>query len=361
MDQSRNKPLRTSKEIVMERDPSGRFLPRNEQSSFSAGESSRPWGAAETEACPPSGLSSTTAVMSLVGGAALGAVAMYLMDPNEGADRRSRALDAANRALETGTDAARSAYDSAAHSLHGAWDTVSHRAADAGSAAYAAMPSTKQLRKSGRRAFGSAGDTASSWLDSARNALPSRPRLERHSRYAMEPAGVSLTALGALALGVGAMWLMDARQGRGRRAWLVQKANRVLNETGSFARATGKHLRNKMKGYSHEAASLASRGGSLLTDNTIAERVRSALGHLGTRSSSIGVQCAGGCVTLTGRCVADDVDVIIGTTRDVYGVGQVNNNLEVGDMYSGTATNSPTAATPSMNPSTSPQTGNISA
>jgi hypothetical protein len=366
---------RTSKENIMERDSSGRFLPRGQQyssqqspqSSLNPGEP-RTWsdtgGTYQAEDVCRTGFSSTTAVMSLVGGAALGAVAMYLLDPNEGEERRSRALDAANRVLETTTDAARSAYDTTTHALHDAWDTVSHRAAGAGSAAYAAMPSRKQIRKSGRRMLGRTSDTASDWLDSARNLLPSmpsRPRLERHSKYAMEPMGVSMTAIGALALGLGAMWLMDPRLGRGRRAWLAQKANRVLNETGDFARATGRHLRNKIKGYSHEARGMVSRGGNMLTDNSIAERVRSALGRLGTRGSSIGVSCSGGCVTLTGRCVADDVDTIVSTTRSTYGVSQVNNNLEVGDLYNAPATTNPMAATPSMTPSTSPNTGNVSA
>src|SRR5439155_978246 len=68
------------------------------------------------------------------------------------------------------------------------------------------------------------------------------------------------TALGLLAgsgIGAAAMWLMDPARGRGRRAWLGQKATRLLNETGDFMRATGRHLANKSKGYYYETRSAA--------------------------------------------------------------------------------------------------------
>ena len=63
--------------------------------------------------------------------------------------------------------------------------------------------------------------------------------------------------LGALVWSVGAMWLLDPDRGRSRRAWLAQKATRAANETGRFMRATGRHLRNKSKGYYYETRSAA--------------------------------------------------------------------------------------------------------
>jgi len=208
---------------------------------------------------------------------------MYLMDPNHGEDRRTRALEAAHRALEVSSDAARSAYQGTAHALGHAWDAASEKAADVGSTAYDAMPSAKDVRKGGERwmdraremgsnAASSVSDTTHSWLDSARNMLPRSAHLERHSEYAMNPTGVSLTALSALALGAGAMWLMDASRGRGRRAWLGQKATRFMNEIGTFSRATGRHLRNKAQGYYHETASAVRDGASAVRDGASAVR-----------------------------------------------------------------------------------------
>lgn len=362
----------------MERDSAGRFRTNqasnsgpaaNASSPSSSQAQSRPWDVApggygsvyeSSTACAPR--SAAGNVMTIVGGAALGAVAMYLLDPNQGPERRANALEVANRALETTTD-----------TVSSAWDTMAHRAADAGTSAWAAMPSRKQLGKSGHRLThrvgllgASAGHAAEGWLDSARGMLPS-VRRERHSRHAMEPTEVTLTALGTLALGVGAMWLLDPARGRGRRAWLVQKAQRVINETGKMARATGRHWRNKSQGYYHGTASLAGRGAGAVTDSAIAERVRSALGMLGTRGSSIGVSCTGGCVTLTGRCVTDDVNRVVDTTRDIYGVSSIVNRLEVGDLYAtGTPGSTPSSmpspvTTPTTPASTTPSSGNISA
>ena len=144
-------------------------------------------------------------------------------------------------------------------------------------------------------------------------------------------------------LGLGAMWLFDPARGRGRRAWIGQKANRFVNESGRFMRATGRHLANKSKGYYYEGRRAVTSAGQSLSDTSVAERVRAGLGRLGlNRQSSVAVECAGGCVTLSGRCVADDVDVIIATTRDIYGVDRVTNNMEVGSRFDSPTSTSPT-------------------
>jgi gas vesicle protein len=195
----------------------------------------------------------TTGVLSLLGGAALGTLAMYLLDPAQGDERRAAARQLAQRAFRTTADAARSAYNRGSEVASDAWDKVSEKAADAGAAAYDAMPSGKNLAASASDAASSASDTAHSWFDSARGYLSRRrPQLERHSDYAMEPAAVSATAVSTLLVGAGAMWFFDPDRGRARRAWIGQKLTRAMNEIGDFARATGRHLRNKSKGYYHD-------------------------------------------------------------------------------------------------------------
>jgi hypothetical protein len=200
---------------------------------------------------------------------------MYLLDPEHGQDRRAAAKAAAARALEASGNAAHSAFDSSKHFLGDAWETVSDKASQYASAAGDAMPSGKDVRKSGQRFMDGASDAGSnisdkarSWFNSARDAMPERFRLEQHSDYAMNPPAVTATALSALALGAGAMWLFDANRGRARRAWLGQKANRFMNEIGKFGRATGRHLSNKAKGYYHETASAVRDTAGAVTGNT---------------------------------------------------------------------------------------------
>src|SRR5205814_635207 len=127
--------------------------------------------------------------------------------------------------------------------------------------------------------------TRDSWLDSARDYLPAR-------QTGAGPATVGLTALGCVAAGLGAMWLFDPERGRSRRAWIGQKATRLVNETGTLARATGRHLANKSRGYYYESRNAVGSGIDRLSDTGIAESVRSTLGRLGLRSSdSVGVAC----------------------------------------------------------------------
>ena len=137
----------------MERDSAGRFQSGREsrqarRSQISEGRARSSVGAG---------------VAALISGAALGAAAMYLLDPNHGAQRRAMARNLAERALESSSEAARAASCAIGSALHAARDKV----ADTTSAAYDAMPNGKDIRDAGAQAVSSAGDTASSWLESA--------------------------------------------------------------------------------------------------------------------------------------------------------------------------------------------------
>jgi len=340
----------------MERDESGRFLPRQERrtrtsgpasaGAYAGGAESRPWQQQRTRSERGSCVTTGTAASALgvVAGAGIGAALMFLLDPDQGRRRRERLAAAASSAAERAGEMA-----------HDAWDTTSDKAIEGAAAAYAAMPSRKEMRRGGRRLWGrtsdalgsaaeSTSDTASGWFNTARSYLPELPHVHVHrasqhrTRVGAGTAGAG--AAGALLLGLGAMWLFDPDRGRGRRAWIGQKTNRLINETGTFMRATGRHVANKSKGYYHQSRKAVGNAGQSLSDSSIAESIRSSLGRLGLKSSSaVGVECAGGCVTLSGRCVPDDVDLIIVTARETYGVDDVVNNMEVGT--------SPTSSMPS--------------
>jgi gas vesicle protein len=340
----------------MERDQTGRFLPRRSSTTTSNPgrepsfeQTSRPWqpqgsfgGYGEEEPMRRSGVGTA---LGVVAGAGIGAVLMFLLDPDQGRRRREQLADLAAEAMEKTTD-----------TVSHAWEAGSEKALGAGSALYAAAPSRRGMRKSGRRmlggassAFGSTRDTASDWLESARSHLPGYRRSRGMQRYLPEvPSQVStstagISAAGALALGLGAMWLFDPGKGRARRAWIGQKATRVLNETGSFMRATGRHMANKSKGYYYEGRKAVGGAGQAISDSAIAERVRSAIGRVGVRgSSSVAVQSLGGVVTLTGRCVADDLDQVILVTRETFGVNDVINQMQIGDRFENPTSGAPT-------------------
>jgi hypothetical protein len=224
----------------------GRFVRNSRQR-----QQRRPESGASSQSRPSQGGAGVKTTLGLLAGAGIGAGLMYLFDPYEGAHRRRQLADAAGCAAESTSEA-----------LGNAWETVSERAAEAGSAIAShlpSVPSASDLRRSGRRWFNhasdAAGETASGWLQSARAALPSRPQLRRPTDISGTSAALGGFALVALA--AGAMWLFDPERGRSRRSWIGQKATRALNETGDFMRATGRHLRNKTKGYYYETRSAA--------------------------------------------------------------------------------------------------------
>jgi gas vesicle protein len=239
----------------MERDSSGRFRSQRDQQQSQQ----RPMS---VESCTTT--ATGAGVTAIIGGAALGAIAMYLMDPNHGAERRAMARNLAERALESTGDVARTAMSNASHFMGDAYHAAKDKIADSASAAYDAMPNGKDVRKAANgvsdaasNAASSASDTAHSWLESARSFLPRSVKLEKHSDYAMNPGAVSATALSTLVVGAGAMWMFDPVRGRARRAWIGQKLTRAVNEVGRFASSTGRHLRNKMKGTYYETRSAA--------------------------------------------------------------------------------------------------------
>jgi gas vesicle protein len=189
------------------------------------------------------------AALGIAGGIGIGAGLMFLFDPNQGERRRRELTARASDALEGTRETA-----------HQAWGTVADRAAGAASSLSSAIPALgeKFLHRASDTAD-EAQEAASGLLERARSHLPrfsSLPRVERHSKYVV-PATAAGAGLTALAIGAAAMWLFDPDRGRARRAWVMQKTERCINDTGRFFRATGRHLGNKSKGYYHEARSAA--------------------------------------------------------------------------------------------------------
>ena len=261
--------------------------------------------------------------MSLLGGAGIGAALMYLLDPEAGQERRENVKGMASRAAERSSDVLHNAWDMASEKL----SPFAERAAELGSSGMAAASSmgssfadrasdaAYDARKSARRQMRSARDTAAGWFGhEERSYVPS--------------ATTTLSAAAALAVGVGAMYLLDPTDGARRRAMIRDKASHWLSETGHFFRATGKHLRNRSRGMAHEAQSMFQR--DEVSDQQLAERIRSRIGHLG-QQSTVHVATFNGRATITGRCTPSDVDALLTTVQGTPGVSSIVNLLDVRD------------------------------
>jgi hypothetical protein len=264
---------------------------------------------------------------------------MYAFDPEAGERRRRAAYDAANDALGSAGHVLGDAYQSASGSVGHALQHLGEHVAGAASSAAANMPTAQDASDAAHGLFHRAADTASAyrdsagrraqaWMNSARSMIPQR-------RRPTDVSGMSATAMavGALAAGIGAMWLFDPNRGRSRRAWIGQKATRLVNETGDFFWATGRHLRNKSRGYAHDAGEYVSDAASSISDSSLVESVRSTLGRLGEVASQIRVDAMEGRIHLSGQCVTDVMHRILDAVRSTPGVRGIDNSLEVTDMY----------------------------
>ena len=315
--------------------------------------------------------------MALLGGALLGAAAMYLLDPETGRRRREHLRETTGDALGRAGEA-----------LGPAWDTVSEHARDvsgrlsAGAAALgagaadtagrlgssaahgagrfgsAAAERAAEARDSGAdllggwgdaissfghrftkgaRAYGrSARDTGDSAWESARDyASRARGMLPWHEERASHAGAYTAAGVTAAALGAGAIYFLDAANGRRRRKLALDQVNRLVNDTGRCMRQTGRYVSdvvNRSRGFAHEARSRYAAAPGDVSPETLMQRIRSAMGHVVTNAGAISVMVNNdGNVTLSGRVLASELDSLLTTVNRVPGVREIINRLDVQD------------------------------
>jgi gas vesicle protein len=225
--------------------------------------------------------------LALLGGAALGAVAMYLLDPETG-DQRRRDLaektgDARHRAGET---------------LEPLWDRMSETARTFGSSlasgasafGHSAADKLDQMRSGTTHAAshlgGQASDMASNLTDSLKRAGQRARDAAKTPAHWFEPepepshAGAyAATGIGAILLGAAAMYMLDPERGRARRNKIVEQATSVIRRTGRSASQFGKDIRNRTTGYAHEARSAFETEDAVSADKLL-QTIRSEMGHV---------------------------------------------------------------------------------
>lgn len=286
------------------------------------------------QSCAPS--SALASGLKLIGGAGLGAVLMYLLDPEAGERRREEMrVKAARAAATTGTVVGNVA-EIAGNVAGNVWDltteagrAAAQRAAELGSTGAAAASSY------GSSLADRASESAYAWNKSARRQMKSARKHapgwfgQEEERSYVPETSTAASAVTALAAGVGLMYLLDPTDGPRRRAVLRDKTTRFLNETGDFFRRTGRHLANRSRGMAYDTQSMFQRGGEPADDRTVAERIRARLGHLQQPSADVNVAVLDGRATLTGRCSPDDVEALISTVQSTPGVASIVNLLTV--------------------------------
>lgn len=233
--------------------------------------------------------------VAIAGGLGLGALAMYLLDPKQGRQRRANLAASASHAASHTREAAeatlhqvgrsartatgRAAHyardladrvidevESRAHDLaHSAHDVVDH----VSDTAHDAAAHSKRLAKVGSMASGMMSGVmsrlASHKLSHGRESMEDlRAELAERVRHAAgaeeshpvaEFTGHTLGTFGFLLVGAGSMYFLDPARGRARRAWIGDKVGAIVRRTGRRARGWGHHLSNKSQGYYARARS----------------------------------------------------------------------------------------------------------
>jgi hypothetical protein len=174
-------------------------------------------------------------LVSLAGGVGIGAGLLYLLDPDKGAKRRQQMLDRASGLASSAkgyagetfdnvgsalSSALGSARDYAGEKLSGARDYASDAMSDAGGYA------SKQMSRAQRQ---------------ARDFIQRQTFGETRSEHRM---GVTLCALGSMALGAALMYVFDPAMGRGRRRYVKEQAENLASEAGNYARQAGDAIRS---------------------------------------------------------------------------------------------------------------------
>src|SRR5262245_25900730 len=133
--------------------------------------------------------------------------------------------------------------------------------------------------------------------------------------------------LGGFGLGAGLMYLFDPQQGRRRRALVRDKAARAARRAEEGLGKLRRDLANRAVGLAAEAKGLLGEGE--VSDEVLAQRVRSRRGRVVPHPHAVRVQAAGGRVTLSGPILAAEVKPLLDCVAAVAGVKGVENRLDV--------------------------------
>ena len=132
-------------------------------------------------------------------------------------------------------------------------------------------------------------------------------------------------ALAVGAAGAGLMYLLDPKHGRRRRELLVEKGARV-------SRIVGRGVNTTARDIGHRMQDVVSKGARVfrmeeITDNTLAERVRSHIHRFVRNSGAIKVEVGNGAVKLSGPILQDEYRPLLKKIQSISGVRFVDDRL----------------------------------
>jgi len=325
----------------------------------------------------------TNSGLAILGGALIGAAAMYLLDPETGRKRRSTLGHTVGDALNTARDKALDAGHSVAH-MAGDWagqacDTGYDFAEDAADHAHSAVDSGRSYAAAGisglagkvgdfghniwdriRHAGNDASDQATGWYDSlvgkARSmSHPARHRLARtidpdNVRGSGHAAAWSAAGVGAGAAGVACMYFFDPKSGSERRERCMNFIGSGLTQVSKSSRKLGQAAASQyhklLGGKEEDRSDFRSEYAAGVSGEELLRRVRLRVGQVLANPTDVQLMTdADGAVTIDGRVPEHERDFLLSCVRSVPGVTRIHNRLQssqTGSDWSSTASTSET-------------------
>ena len=130
-------------------------------------------------------------------------------------------------------------------------------------------------------------------------------------------------------LGAAGMYLLDPITGNRRRAQLRDQMEKVRSKADDTAEAAAVQIKDRAQGAAAEVKSRFQP--EQVSDITLVSRVRSELGRATDHAGAIDVTATSGIVALSGHVLAQDLEHILTTARNVPGVQNVENRMMVHD------------------------------
>jgi len=312
----------------------------------------------------------------LVGGALLGAAAMYLLDPEVGDRRRRRLAQAAESAYggarhavtdQLGrvsgevkslahrlTDQAAHLHDSASAYPHDLADQAKHLAAElrdraagylnAGeksAASYGAQAGAWGTRWLGhaKDAHDDLADQASNWRSWANRRAAKAASRGRSWLGQFEPQEHSAApalasgAVGIGAVGLAALYFFNPRYGKQRRNWVMDQVEGCMKATSRIMRSTGSDIAHRLRGAARHTRDVAGQyvGGREWVDSQeLISRIRDEVRRFTAFAEQIQFMAdSDGTVTATGSVQADESHGLLELLHRIPGVRHVINRLEI--------------------------------
>lgn len=136
------------------------------------------------------------------------------------------------------------------------------------------------------------------------------------------------TMLIGTGMGAGLMYLFDPDRGPTRRAKLRDRYASATRAAQQAAGATNHDLRNRAQGWAAFARAWI-QSDAPVDDDTLAARVRAAIGRVSAHASSIEVNVHDGRAILRGPILAEEAPLVMDCAYGVRGISAVENQLEV--------------------------------